>query len=239
MIKTLKKNKKGAASFYIVAFSSLILVIIAASFATAVINEMVRTANDDLSQSAYDSAMAGIEDAKLAYMNYQRCMENNSQPTTPILDDSKPTCGEIVYYMKHPDCYMVGHILGRIPKSVEYGKTDTEVPISEVKGSKNNNLKQAYTCVEIRIALDDYRGTLSSKNNNKVVKVKLANGAASNNIESVRIKWFSRSEQTGDFNFSNVVNNPGLKVGDKELSWRVAFMPANNAKAATPPTISV
>lgn len=240
MIKSLKKNKKGAASFYIVAFSSLILVIIAASFATAVINEITRTANDDLSQSAYDSAMAGIEDAKLAYMNYQRCIESGKgTPTKPILDDSSPTCGEIVYYMENPDCYMVGHILGRIKKSVEYGKADTEVQISETVKGKNNNLQQAYTCVEIRTALDDYRATLSSTNNNKVVKVKLANGAKVNSIESVKIKWFSRSEQTGDFNFSNVVNNPSLKLGDKELNWRVAFLPANNAKAATPPTISV
>ena len=60
------KNKKGAASFYIVAFSTLIMVIIAASFAAIIISEVTRTSNDDLAQSAYDSALAGVEDAKLA-----------------------------------------------------------------------------------------------------------------------------------------------------------------------------
>ncbi len=74
-----KKNKmsfkKGAASFYMVAFSTLILVIIVASFAAIIISAVIRASNDDLSQSAYDSALAGIEDAKLAYYNYRACIE--------------------------------------------------------------------------------------------------------------------------------------------------------------------
>ena len=70
MIK-IRKFKKGAASFYIVAISTLILVIIAASFAAVIISELTRTSNDDLAQSAYDAALAGVEDAKLAYYNYQ------------------------------------------------------------------------------------------------------------------------------------------------------------------------
>ena len=52
------KFKKGAASFYIVAFSTLILLIVATSFAAVIISEITRTSNDDLSQSAYDSSMA-------------------------------------------------------------------------------------------------------------------------------------------------------------------------------------
>ena len=65
--------KKGAASFYIVAFSTLILVIIAVSFTTVILSELARSVNDDLSQSAYDAALAGIEDAKVAFANYQEC----------------------------------------------------------------------------------------------------------------------------------------------------------------------
>ena len=65
----MKKFRTGAASFYIVAFSTLILVIIAASFATAIVSEVMRSSNDDLSQSAYDAALAGVEDAKLAFNN--------------------------------------------------------------------------------------------------------------------------------------------------------------------------
>ena len=79
-----EKFKKGAASFYNVAFSTLILIIIATSFAVAIVAEVTRSSNDDLSQSAYDAALAGIEDAKLTFMNYQNCI--NSGTTYP--DDS-------------------------------------------------------------------------------------------------------------------------------------------------------
>ena len=72
----MSKFKNGAASFYIVAISTLILVIIAASFAAVIISEVARSSNDDLAQSAYDSALAGVEDAKLAYYNYQNCKNN-------------------------------------------------------------------------------------------------------------------------------------------------------------------
>ena len=78
MIKIRKKFKEGAASFYIVAISTLILVIVAASFAAVIISEVTRTSNDDLAQSAYDAALAGVEDAKLAFYSYQSCLENGS-----------------------------------------------------------------------------------------------------------------------------------------------------------------
>ena len=88
-----KKFKKGAASFYVVAFSTLILVVIAASFATVVISEVIRGSNDDLSQSAYDAALAGVEDARLAYANYRRCLLKNTGATAPNGDGSL-TCAE-------------------------------------------------------------------------------------------------------------------------------------------------
>ncbi len=65
--------KRGVASFYIVAISTLILVIIGASFAAVIISAVTRTSNDDLSQSAYDAALAGLEDAKLVLYDYQQC----------------------------------------------------------------------------------------------------------------------------------------------------------------------
>ena len=118
-----EKFKKGAASFYIVAFSTLILIIIATSFAIAIVAEVTRSSNDDLSQSAYDAALAGIEDAKLTFMNYQNCVNNGANTN---LDELSPnndvTCQDIIYWMNHPNCDMVGHILGRIGKNDEGGE---------------------------------------------------------------------------------------------------------------------
>ncbi len=227
MKRLIKGTKKGAASFYIVAFSTLILVIIAASFATAVIHEVTRTSNNDLSQSAHDSALAGIEDAKLAFLNYERCKKGGAGSTVP--NGAAPiTCNEIIYLMEHPDCYMVGRILGRL------GEKDTgEVLVSDViesSGNKQNNLNQAYTCVEIQTKLNDYRATLTSSNNQKVVKIDLADGVDASQISYAKIKWYSQSEQIGGyFNFANITGS----------SWRYAFEPIKNTVAATPPVISV
>ena len=110
----MRKFRKGAASFYIVSFSTLILVIIAASFATVIISEVTRSSNDDLSQSAYDSALVGVEDAKIAFANYQRCIESGHTQATSIGDSNTVDCGSMITWMESPDCDMVGHMSGRL-----------------------------------------------------------------------------------------------------------------------------
>ena len=97
------KFKKGAASFYVVAFSTLILLIIAASFTALVIAQITRSSNADLAQSAYDSALAGVEDAKLAFYNYQKCLAQHETEAEGIDNNPEVTCGEIIYAMEHSD----------------------------------------------------------------------------------------------------------------------------------------
>ncbi len=228
MEKGKMKTKKGAASFYIVAFSTLILVIIAASFTAVVLSELARTANDDLSQSAYDSALAGIEDAKLAYYNYLQCLNKGASALVPT-PDSKVECGEIIYWVENADCDMVAKILGRI------GENDNkEVMIEESTGtSGKNNMQQAYTCVKFSKKLRDYRSTLTEADSTKVVRVRLGDGISANDIERVKISWFSEDDRssTGKFEprFSNVSGNgikfPALKNSDTDV--------------AVPPMISV
>ncbi len=214
------KFKEGAASFYVVAFSTLVLVIIAASFAAIIISEMIRAANDDLSQSAYDSALAGIEDAKLAFYNYRSCLEQGVTAVQPN-GDASLSCGEIIWLMEHPDCDMVARILGRIGE-LESG----EVLIQETKEG-DNSMQQAYTCVKINTKLTDYRSTLTEKNPTRIVKVKLANTPAKN-IQKVKVSWYSRTDGT-DLVYTNV--NTGL--------MRVQFPTLREGKAATPPTLAV
>ena len=224
MKKTKAKFKKGAASFYIVAFSTLILVIVAASFASVIISVVTRTSNDDLSQSAYDSSLAGVEDAKLAYINYAKCVASGAKAAS-----SRPsgggdvTCADIIYWMEHPDCDMVGHILGRVGKddSREVQISDTVVAGPDV----DNNLNQAYTCAIINTTLGDYRSNLSATNTTKIVRAQFDNGIASK-IKKVRVSWYSNREGS-TYNFTNVINS------------RVAFQPLMNIVAATPPTLSV
>lgn len=204
-MKEMRKFKKGAASFYIVAISTLILVIIAASFAAVIISEITRTSNDDLAQSAYDSALAGIEDAKLAYYNYQNCKSNSSYIT-----DSGLRCADVIDWVEgktESNCDMVANILGRVPDG------DNGVPVQE--GVTANNMQQYYTCVKITNKTKDVLGTVSESDPEYIVRVKFDEEDSSNvvdKIQKVRVKWHSDSDgESNEFKVANYGNsNEGL-----------------------------
>lgn len=196
-MKKMGKFRKGAASFYIVAISTLILVIVAASFAAVIISEVTRTSNDDLAQSAYDSALAGVEDAKLAYYNYQNCLEGKAGMASGIdVGDDAVSCEEIRYLVEKSDsCDMTAIILGRIDeydmKDEEEVSKEREVLIEEniEGGSSSNNMQQAYTCVKLSDALVDYRTTLTSSNPTKVMRAKFDGTGVAKSIKSIRVSW--------------------------------------------------
>lgn len=170
-----KEFRKGAASFYIVAFSTLILMIVATSFAAVIISETTRTSNDDLSQSAYDAALAGVEDAKLLYQSYQNC----------VLQGTKTSdCQTLIATVESgaTDCDMVGKSLGR---TIENG---IGVPIQSSK-VVNNNMQQYYTCVKMETVLNDFRSSLSASDMIRVAKVKFDDGVA-DKIDKVKISWY-------------------------------------------------
>ncbi|MBR0467826.1 hypothetical protein IJJ53_02890 [Candidatus Saccharibacteria bacterium] len=206
--------KKGAASFYIVAISTLILVIIAASFAAVIISEVTRTSNDDLAQSAYDSALAGIEDAKLAYYNYQSCVDGE------VTEVGGFSCNDIRQWIEqengtlgsYDSCDGVAVLLGR--------NAGGEVFIKETQNG-DNNMQQAYTCVKLSNVTKDIEGTISEANPSFVVRAKFDgdenaetnDGTVANKIDRVKIKWYLDSEgsvanSTSTANFGN--KNNGL-----------------------------
>ena len=173
-IKTMGRTKQGAASFYMVAITTLVLVIIATSFAAIMVAEIARTSNDDLAQSAYDAAMAGVEDAKLAYYSYTNCMKSGGSGCEGYLGNSD-------------GCNTFVGKLGR-------GENGKEVKVQE--GSENN-MEQAYTCVKISPILGDYKADMNGENPTKIVKVELADGVNINNIDSVEISWgFENSDKS-------------------------------------------
>ncbi len=159
-----RKFKQGAASFYMVAIATLVLVIIATSFAAIMIAEINRTSNDDLSQSAYDAAVAGVEDARLAYYNYKKCVKSGGGACEKYIGDDK--CNSFV------------RELGR-------GDNESEVKVQEGSG---NDMDQAYTCTKIDLGSYDYLSSLNDENPTRVVKVKLAEGDAKD-VKAVKMSW--------------------------------------------------
>lgn len=222
-----QKFKKGAASFYIVAFSTLILLIIATSFAAIIISEITRSQNDDLSQSAYDSALAGIEDAKLAVYNYQNC-KNGAEATGGAM-----TCAQIIETIEkvgnqtatddasiEEGCKMVADILGR-----QVGETGVMIQETAEWG---NNMQQAYTCVQIQNILKDYKATLSSTAQTKAVQVHFADDVRAENIGKVRVSWYDNPDDN-NYTYRNFVTTTAS----------VAFQKLGGTVLATPPTVSL
>lgn len=224
MVK-LKKFKKGAASFYIVAFSTLILVVIATSFATVIMSEISRTENDDLSQSAYDSALAGVEDAKVAFSNYRRCKEAGKTGVQPMGGGYSVSCSDIIWWMEHPDCNMVGHILGKIAKD-ENENAEVAVGGTVITGTDGETTtNQAYTCVQINTDLNDYRATLNKTNMVQTIRAQVG-GGATNDVQKIRLSWYSvRNDVT--LKYANFAND------------KVIFPRFGASTIAVPPTVEL
>ncbi len=186
----LKQYKKGAASMYIVIFATLILSVIALSFIQLMSSNTNNTVNDDLSISAYDSALAGIEDAKIALTKYHNCIDQGSSATNE--------CRTIIQTMqdgiKNGSCDTVSTTLGRTntsnPQAVVIQETS-----SATDASDSSNMLQAYTCVKITEDLTDYRGTLASDNRTTVIPLRTSDYK---NVRALKIMWHESSEHLGD-----------------------------------------
>ena len=222
------QTKRGVASIYIIVVTSLLFAIITIGFIHLILNEVKKSTENSLSQSAYDSALAGIEDAKSALSQYYTCLNENATLTESAPNgDNNISCEEKLYYINydasHPDyCDSVANILNRNGESATITGTEREVLVQE-ESTTNSNVTQAYTCVKLNTTPSDYRSTLSSTNSIKVIPLKPTIDAA--NIKKIRISWFSITNGT-EYNFNNVDGYGNIR-----------FNSLNDSSAATPPTI--
>lgn len=131
---TITQSKRGAVSIFVVVFTALLMTIVTVSFARLMLREQQRAASNDLSQSAYDAALAGVEDAKRALARYEQ--RTAADPTWDF-----------------NDCNTVPALVGATINSPEQGGG---VAVGD------QALQQAYTCVLIDLQTDDYIGSLSA-----------------------------------------------------------------------------
>lgn len=134
-----KQTKKGVASLYVVIFASILFGVITLSFVRLILNNATRSTDDDLSQSAYDAAMVGVEDAKRAVDLYFNRYGAN-------------------YDLFGGGCenFKMKGILGIGGEN-------------EVKVESTGNTEQAYTCVIIDNVVQDYRSTLTPDTRTRIV----------------------------------------------------------------------
>jgi hypothetical protein len=72
-MKYSRTNEQGVVSIFVVIFCALFVAIITVSFVGIMIRNQIQSTNADLSNSAYDAALAGVEDAKRLLVTYKSC----------------------------------------------------------------------------------------------------------------------------------------------------------------------
>lgn len=168
-----RKNERGVTALITVIFSALLLSVITVSFIAVMVKEQEQASDDEISQSAYDSAMAGVEDAKRVIM---ACRANGG---------TGAACDAI----NNQQCNTVA------AAGVTGNPTDMETLIqSSTTLNGGAALNQAYTCVKIAMNTPDYTltNTEVAPGVSQVVPLK---GVSSFN--TVKIEWQLDSDSNG------------------------------------------
>lgn len=167
------KYHSGAVSLFVVVFTTLLITILTVSFIRLTIVSEQQSNTVDLSESAYDSAQAGVEDAKRALLRYE----------TICADKSPAECASVRNLIDSQVC--------NVALTGVAFESNGEVKIQQSAGDTASALDQAYTCVTITRNTDDFLGTISA-DDSKTVPLR---GVSS--FDRVKIEWFTSSNIGG------------------------------------------
>ncbi len=198
-----KATKSGVASFYVVIFATILFGVVTLSFMRIILSEAGQSSDDDLSRSAYDSAVAGVEDAKTAINRYYTCLSETG--------GSGDACNDLARQkIFKPDCDGgIGLATYLYGDSYNQNNTDGKLNPDEVlvqeanagTSGSDNASDQAYTCVTISDRVPDYRGTLTPDTRTRMIPININTGSDSeiDKVNTISFSWYSRLNQ-GDGN---------------------------------------
>ncbi len=166
------KRESGAVSIFVVIFAALLMTIVTISFIRVMLSDQNQATNNDLSQSAYDSALAGVEDAKRALLNYKEVCASDSA-----------ACALLRAQINNTECNLAVRADGVVP-----GTGTAEVPIQQSLSSTDAALDQAYTCLTIELETDDYEAAISA-NSTKMVPLQ-----GVSDFSRMTVEWFSQDD---------------------------------------------
>lgn len=171
MAMTQPNSQQGAVSLFVVIFTALLLTVITVSFVQLMLRDQQQATTSDLSQSAYDSAQAGVEDAKRALLLNQACNQGTVGPGV--------NCATVQAALASGECNTVATALS-IPQ------TNNETLIQQDESDKK--LDQAYTCVKVAVDTPNYVRTLQPGESDLIP---LTGTAA---FDTIELSWFTASD---------------------------------------------
>lgn len=124
--------RRGAVSIFMVIFVTLVVSVMTVAFVRIAMRDRGLAVNQDLSQSAYDAALAGVEDGKRALSRYFNASDKGVAPYNRINTPSLSNCNDVNAVLGNPSG----------EHRIESGGT---------------NVEQAYTCAQLSNRVDDFQ----------------------------------------------------------------------------------
>jgi len=200
-LQNFRESKKGVASLYAVVFATILFGVIALSFVRIILSEARQSGDDELSQSAYDSALAGVEDAKRAVNKYYACLNGGG---------STDSCKHL--YPFDSSCAQFASSTASNLKTALGYQAEGEIKIQESSTAVDKNgettTDQAYTCITMKTSVEDYRSTLTNDTRVRVVPLGVESSKLSQ-VKTVEFKWFSENNST---KLNKLYENKALKT---------------------------
>lgn len=201
----IKKYNSGSVSMFVVIMTSTLIVIMASSFVKLMNRDQQRATEQDLSQSAYDSAQAGVEDAKRFIAKYSaECGRGLRLDTRECIDMQNAL-------NKSDSCNMLNS--GNIGAK----EGETQIQTSASSSSRDSQLNQAYTCVKMQYDTDDFLGK-SSTQQSKMIPLK-----GNRDFRYVRISWHNvnnMSKPDESINLPEVTGHPSRIQTESLSDWQ-------------------
>lgn len=157
------KSEHGAVSLFIVIFTTLLMTLVTVSFVQLMTSDQRQASDNDLSRSAYDSALAGVEDAKRALLVDEDCKGKDSQ-----------FCKDVRKAIADKNCNTLSIIL--------WNSTVPEKTIEQSAGDEK--LDQSYTCVKMSTNTSDFVGSLDPAMTSAIVPLK-----AIDSVSKIVVSW--------------------------------------------------
>lgn len=155
-----RQYEQGATALLVVVFSVLLLVTVTVGFMRLVVQDQIRSADDELSRGAYDSALAGVEDGKR------------------VLQAGTPEAQEAINAGK---CNTIH--TAKILSSTDGSHNNDEVKLQTSSGT-DGGFEQAYTCVTITRDTDDYLGSLEA-DMSRIIPL-----TTTGQVSRIKFSWF-------------------------------------------------
>ncbi len=159
-----KHTQQGAVSIFAVIFAALLLTVITIGFMKLMIGEQRRAIDSDLSQSAYDAALAGVEDAKRVV---RACAEGKVEACQALEAAN--------------DC----RVVARAGVAGDINDSETVIQTNAESGKE---FSQAYTCVNIAMDTPDFLYE-AVENRSQVIPLR-----AGSDFDAIRVEWFMQKD---------------------------------------------